>query len=71
VFGWAALSDDSEAVVVKVSEDVGTALYRLHLSMEAFGDTIVFGEAPHAGDLLLPGAQGLGQGGERSEATVG
>ena len=71
MFGWSALSDDSEAVVVKISEAVGTALDELHLSMEALGNTVVFGEAPHAGDLLLPGAQSLGQGGERSEATAG
>ena len=71
MFGWTALSDDSEAVVVKVSEAVGTALYQLHFSMEALSDAIVFGEAPHTGDLLLPGVQGPGQGGERSEAAVG
>jgi hypothetical protein len=23
--------------------------------MEAFGDSVVFGEAPHGGDLLIPG----------------
>jgi hypothetical protein len=34
----AALCDDAEAVVIKVSEAVGATLYEFHLSMEAFGN---------------------------------
>ena len=61
MFGWTALSDDPEAVVVKVSEAVGgrlprTALDEMHLSMKAFGDAIAFRDAPNARDFLLSGA---------------
>ena len=35
LFGLAALSDDAEAVVVKVSEAVGSSLDEFHFSMEA------------------------------------
>jgi hypothetical protein len=59
-----ALSDDAQAVVVEVSEAVGTALDEFHFSVEAFGDAIVFGEAPHAGDFLLPVLERLSQGDE-------
>lgn len=38
--------------------------------MEAFGDAVVFGEAPHAGDFLLPVFEGIGQGDDWSEAAV-
>ena len=41
------LGDDAQAVVVKVFEAVGTALNEFHFSMEALGDTIASGEAPH------------------------
>ena len=46
---------------MKVSGAVGTTLNELHLSMEAFGDTVVFGEAPHAGDLFLPAFERSGE----------
>ena len=36
--------------------------------MEALGDAVVFGEAPHAVDLLLSGGEGLGQGDQWREA---
>ena len=45
--GLSASSDDSQALVFKVSEAVGAPLNELHLSMEAFSDAIVFGEPPH------------------------
>ena len=48
----AALSDDSEAVVFKVSKAVGTALDEFHLPMEPFCDPIASSESPHADDLL-------------------
>jgi hypothetical protein len=39
--------------------------------VEAFGDAVVFGEAPHAGDFLLPAFESIGQGDDWSEATMG
>jgi len=42
-----ASSDHSQAVVLKVSEAIGAPLNQLHFPMEAFGNAIVFGEAPH------------------------
>jgi hypothetical protein len=47
-------SDDSETVVLKVSEAVSAPLNELHLSMEALGEAVVFGEAPRGGDLTPP-----------------
>jgi hypothetical protein len=42
--GWylTALSDDSESVVIKVSEAISSALYEFHFPVEAFCDGIVF-----------------------------
>jgi len=62
VFRLSALSDDAQAVVVKVFEAVGTALDEFHFSVEAFGDAVVFGEAPHSGDFILPVGQCFGEG---------
>ena len=42
------LSDDAQAVVVKVFEAICTALNEFHFTVEAFGNTIASGEAPHA-----------------------
>jgi len=56
-----ALSDDTQAVVVEVSEAVGTALDEFHLSLEALGDAVVFGKAPHGDQGLLPSVEGRGQ----------
>jgi hypothetical protein len=70
-FRLSALSDDAQAVVVEVSEAVSTALDEFHFAVEAFGDAIVFGEAPHAGDFLLPAFEGIGQGDDWSEAALG
>ena len=39
--------------------------------MEAFGDAVVFGEAPHADDLLRPGGEGSAELLEVREVGVG
>jgi len=39
---------------LEISESVCLALQDFHFGMEAFGDSVVAGEAPHAGDLLAP-----------------
>ena len=48
------LSDDAQSVVVKVLKSVGSSLYEFHLSMEAFGNTVVLTESPHTGDGVFP-----------------
>ena len=62
------LSDDAQAVVVKVSEAVCAALNEFHFPMEAFGDGVGSGEAPHGADGLGPGGEGLGEGMQALEA---
>ena len=62
------LSDDAQAVVVKVSEAVSTALNEFHFSMEAFGDGVGSGEAPHGADGLGPRGECPGKGMEAFEA---
>jgi len=62
------LGDDTEAVILEVSKAVSAALDELHFAVEAFCDAVVFGEAPHAGDLLVPGGEGLSQRDQRREA---
>ena len=64
------MGDDSEAVVFEVLKTIGTSLDELHFAMEALGDAVVLGEAPHAGDGLHPVRKGLGQGLQRLEGTV-
>ena len=54
MFWLTALGDDAQAVVVEVSEAVGAALDEFHLSVEALGDAIVAGEAPHGDQGLSP-----------------
>ena len=56
------MGDDPEAVVVKIFYAVGASLYELHLSVEALRDAVVFAEAPHADDLLLPVVGGFAEG---------
>ena len=56
-----ALRQDSQAVVFEVLKVVSTALDEFHLSMEALGDAVAVGEAPHADDGLVPGGQGFRQ----------
>ena len=52
---------NSKSVVVEVSETVGLALQNLHFGMESFGDSVVAGEAPHAGDFLPPGVKSMAE----------
>jgi len=53
---------------LEVSKAVSAALDELHFAVEALGDAVVFGEAPHAGDLLAPGGESLSQGEQWREA---
>ena len=62
------MSDDAEAVILEVSKAVSAALDELHFAMEAFCDAVVFSKAPHAGDFLAPGGEGLSQRDQRREA---
>ena len=55
----AALSDDTEAVILEVSKAVSTALDEFHFSMEAFSDAVVFGKAPHGRERFAPGVESL------------
>ena len=64
-----ALRDDSQAVVVDVFEAVGASLDEFHLSVEAFGDAVGFGEAPHADDGLVPVGEWLRESDEGSKAA--
>lgn len=61
-----ALGDHTEPVVFEVPEAIRAALDELHFPVEAFGDSVVPHEPPHAGDRFLPvlqrGREGL-QGG--------
>jgi hypothetical protein len=56
------LGDDAEAIILEVSEAVSTALDEFHFSMEALGDAIIFGEAPHGGERFSPGVESFCQG---------
>ena len=67
----AAMSDDAEAVILEVSKAVSAALDEFHFAVEALGDAIVFGEAPHTGDGLSPRAEGIGQGDQGIETALG
>jgi hypothetical protein len=51
---------------LKVSEAVIAPLDELHFSMEALGDAVVFGEAPHGGDFTPPTLKRLCEGLHRS-----
>src|SRR5579871_876392 len=46
---------------MKVSESVSLTLEDFHFGMEAFGDSVVAGEAPHAGDFLAPGIEHIAE----------
>ena len=48
---------DTQAVVFKIPETVRSSLDQFHFPMEAFGYPVVFREAEHPGDLLLPRVQ--------------
>ena len=43
----AALSNNAKAVVGEVFKAVSSALNEFHFAMEAFGNAVVFGKAPH------------------------
>lgn len=49
------MSDDAQAVVIKVTQSVGAALDEFHSSVEAFGDGVGSGEAPHGRLWTVPG----------------
>ena len=63
------MSDNAKAVVGEVFKAVGAALDEFEFAMEALGDAIVFGEAPHGGERFSAGRQGLSEGKERGEGT--
>jgi hypothetical protein len=65
----AALSDNAKAVVGEVFKAISSALDEFHFAMEAFGDAIVFGKAPHGRQRFSPAREGLRQSQERGEAT--
>ncbi len=50
---------NSQPIVLEVSKSACLTLEKLHFGVEAFGDSVVVGEAPHRHDLLRPGGQGL------------
>ena len=56
-FSLSAEDADTQAVVFKISEAVRSSLDQFHFPMEAFGYPVVFREAEHTGDLLLPRVQ--------------
>ncbi len=56
--GSAAFGDDAEAIVLEVSDAIAAFLDTLHLSVEALGEAVGFGESPHGGDLGQLGAEG-------------
>lgn len=55
---------------MEVLEAVSAALDELHFAVEALGDAVVFGKAPHADDLLTPACEGFGKSDQRSKTTV-
>lgn len=63
--GLAARGDDAEVVVAKAAEAVGALLDEFQFAVEAFGDAVVFGEAPHPRERFESALEGLG---ERVEA---
>jgi hypothetical protein len=44
-------------------------LDEFHLSVEALGDAVVFGEGPHAGGRFGPGFEGISEGDKGLKAT--
>ena len=44
---------------MKVAKAVGLTIDELHFVVEAFGDAVVAGKAPHGDDLFTPSSQGL------------
>ena len=64
------MGDDAQAVVVEISEAIGSALDEFHFSVEAFSDAVIFGEAPHGDEGFLPILEGISQAHERVEGAV-
>ena len=56
-----AFDEDTQAVVLEVAEAIRASLDELHLAMEAFRDSVVAREAPHADDGGKPCAQRVSQ----------
>ena len=54
---------------MEVSEAEGLALEDLHFGVETFGDGVVSGEAPHAGDFFSPGMKSVAELNESFEAA--
>ena len=50
-----------QAIVVEIAKAVGLALKDLHFGVEALGDAVVAGEAPHRGDLGRQEVKGLAE----------
>ena len=61
---------DEEPVVGEGAEAICAPLDEFHFAMEALGDAVVTGEAPHADDLLGPVGEGLGEGESGLEAAL-
>jgi hypothetical protein len=59
-----AVGDDTLLVVLEVSEAPGAVLDEFYLSVEALGDAVVFGEAPHGDEGLFQVVEGFPQGHE-------
>ena len=54
---------------MEVFEAVSPTLNELHLSVEALGDAVIFGKAPHGHKSLSPGVKRFGQADEGLERT--
>ena len=63
------LSNNAKAIVGEVFKAVGTGLDEFHFAMEAFGDAIVFGKAPHGRQRFSPARERLSQSEHGGEAT--
>ena len=50
----AALSNDSQTVIFKVSKPVGDSLDEYHFAMEALSNPVAPRNSPHRNDLLHP-----------------
>lgn len=57
----ATQNDDSQSVILKVSEAIGTALDEFHLAVEALGWAVAEGDREHAQDLGAPRLQGFAE----------
>jgi hypothetical protein len=53
---------------VEIAESVRLALQNFHFGVEAFGNAVIPGEAPHHSHLRRPGTQGLAELNELGQA---